>query len=110
LAKQLRDYIAADNAKTKTSLPSESTCIVFVWNGNEFEDASYKANYSGDIQAPEIEQLKFLVSLSTFCPRFAVVPSTDNTARGLGPGAAFSEVDVAVIGLLAKPWNRCGAT
>jgi hypothetical protein len=85
LAKQLRDYIVAENAKTKTAHLAEDTCIVVVWNGNDFDTARYKSGYSGGLQPPELEQLKYLVGLAKLCPRFTVISTTDHKAWNLGP-------------------------
>ena len=65
-------------------LMEETTCVVVIWNGNDFSGARYK-DYVDDIQTPEVEQLRYLVSLSKLCPRFSVVSTTDNNAWNLGP-------------------------
>ena len=84
LTKELRDFISADNRHTKSMLMDETTCVVFIWNGNYFLGARY-TDYVDDIQAPEAEQLRYLVSLSKLVPRFTLVSTTDNSAWGVGP-------------------------
>jgi hypothetical protein len=85
IATCLQEHLHKKVTASEHRVVSEDTCVLLVWNGNEFASKRYKGGYAGDLQKDELEQLKLICGLKGHCPRIAVVSTTDNTAWNLPP-------------------------